>query len=188
VTSILTDLTMHHLPNRQMVKESVKTVTVTPRLFLFDRAQSYRTLAADQANWKLGIARHHVKSIFRHLSTSRQIRRQPSCNIWNDRHRFKNPRYRIETGTSFAPITKFATKVFSTLFLISTGPARPNPKNFFSILAANQNDDVRGYTELFGYRKKRGPPVWTEMSREAVLTIPSEQQQSSERGSEPCPR
>jgi len=122
---------MHHLPNRQMVKESVKTVTVTPRLFLFDRAQSYRTLAADQANWKLGIARHHVKSIFRHLSTSRQIRRQPSCNIWNDRHRFKNLRYRIETGTSFAPITKFATKVFSTLFLISTGPARPNPKNFF---------------------------------------------------------
>jgi hypothetical protein len=112
VISILTDLTMHHLPNRQMVKESVKTVTVTPLLFLFDRAQSYRTLAADQANWKLGIARPHVKSIFRHLSTSRQIRRQPSCNIWNDRHSFKDPRYRIETGTSLTVITKFATKVF----------------------------------------------------------------------------
>src|SRR5262249_10024931 len=122
---------MHHLPNRQMVKESVKTVTVTPRLFLFDRAQSYRTLAADQANWKLGIPRHHVKSIFRHLSTSRQIRRQPSCNIWNDRHRFKNPRYRIETGTSFAPITKFATKVFQRFSLSPLGQQGRTRRIFF---------------------------------------------------------
>ena len=152
---------MHHLPNRQVVKESVKTVTVTPLLFLFNRAQSYRTLAADRANWKLGIARPHVKSIFRDLSTSRQIlstsrqiRRQPSCNIWDDLHSFKDPTYRIETGTSFALTTQRA--------------ARPNPEKCFF---------------HFGNESKMAMFVGTRAARvdgnvaEAVLTIPPKQQE-----------
>src|SRR5262249_50797480 len=179
---------MHHLPNRQMVKESVKTVTVTPRLFLFDRAQSYRTLAADQANWKLGIPRHHVKSIFRHLSTSRQIRRQPSCNIWNDRHRFKNPRYRIETGTSFAPITKFATKVFSTLFLISTGQQGRTRRIFFPFRQRIKMTIFAVTRSCSGTGRNVGRACGRKFA-EAVLTIPPEQQESFQNAeSEPCRR
>ena len=155
---------MHHLPNRQVVKESVKTVAVTPLLFLFNRAQSYRTLAADQANWKLGIARPHVKSIFRDLSTSRQIRRQPSCNIWDDRHSFKDPTYRIETGISFA--------------LTTQGAARPNPKKRFFHFGTESKMAMFVVTRS---SLSTGRNVERPCGRkfvEAVLTIPPEQQES----------